>query len=302
MLSRMKATVLEVLDPDGVRTILTCWHPDGPRVGVVQILHGWAEHRGRYERVAGALTSAGYSVYADDHRGHGETGIKGGGLGDLGPRGMDGVLDAVRAVTELIRRESPRLPLFLLGHSWGSFLAQHYLRRWAADLDGALLTGTTYRDPDAPPPASAATAATAVSAPAPPGAPPAPTLAAYAWLTRDTAEVQKYIDDPWCGFERMATPRPRGSSTAGAGAGAGAGAVAHAPIPTTLPILVFNGAEDRVGGEAGGRRLAEHYRALGLTDVEFGAYPGARHELFNETNRDEVVADVLAWLRARTSR
>jgi alpha-beta hydrolase superfamily lysophospholipase len=274
---------LTVEDPDGLSSVVFGWrssqHP--PRA-VVHILHGWAEHALRYDRLAGELTARGFAVYADDHRGHGQTGKRSGTLGDLGPRGMDGVLDAVRSVVERVRAEHPDTPLFLLGHSWGSFILQRYLRRWAADgLTGAVLTGTTYRNPAAP-----------AAERRPPNERFEPARTAYDWLSRDEAEVDAYIADELCGFEMMRS-RP--------GAGGAASTVDdERPIPPGLPILVLNGADDPIGGRDGGDALAAHYRAQGLGDVTLIAYEGARHELFNEINRDEVTDDLLTWLTART--
>jgi alpha-beta hydrolase superfamily lysophospholipase len=268
-------------DGDGIEITYDRWLPDGEVRGVLHVLHGWAEHAGRYARFAAAANGIGLAVYADDHRGHGRTGLAAeGGLGDLGPRGMDGVLDAARAVSVAAFGEHPGVPRLLLGHSWGSFLAQRYLRRWGTDLAGAVLTGTTLRRPDAPRREGGPNAAFE------------PAATPYDWLTRDAAEVQKYIDDPWCGFERMST-RPQ-SAVVSTGAEPEDNAV-----PRDLPILVMNGSVDPIGGAEGGAALAEHYRAAGVRDVELKTYEGARHELLNETNRDEVTADVLAWLTAR---
>lgn len=247
---------------------------------MLHVLHGWAEHAGRYARFAAAANDAGLAVYADDHRGHGRTGLAAGGLGDLGPRGMDGVLDAVRAVSEAVFARHPGLPRVLLGHSWGSFIAQRYLRRWGGDLDAALLTGTTLRR-------EGAARREPLNSAFEPAATP------YDWLSRDAAEVQKYVDDPLCGFERMAassSPTPaRTSATAGRQPD-------DREVPGDLPLLIFNGSHDPIGGEEGGRALATHYRGAGLRDVTFLSYPGGRHELLNETNRDEVTADVLRWI------
>ena len=258
------------------------WLPagDAPVVAVLHVLHGWAEHAGRYARFAAAANDAGIAVYADDHRGHGRTGLAApGGLGDLGPRAMDGVLDACHAVSEVAFAGHPGVHRFLLGHSWGSFIAQRYLRRWGGSLDGALLTGTTLRREGA----------------ARRGGPNQdfePAATPYDWLSRDAAEVQKYIDDPWCGFERMA-----GSTS---GTPARSTSETRSPddedVPDDLPLLIFNGSVDPIGGEEGGRALAQHYRGAGLTDVTFRSYEGGRHELLNEINRDEVTADVLAWI------
>jgi alpha-beta hydrolase superfamily lysophospholipase len=274
-----------ITDPDGIEITVDRWLPsDGAPVAVLHVLHGWAEHAGRYARFAGAANEAGIAVYADDHRGHGRTGLAAaGGLGDLGPRGMDGVLDAARAVSVRAFGEWADLPRFLLGHSWGSFIAQRYLRRWGADLTGALLTGTTLRREGAAPRAGG------LNDRFDPAATP------YDWLTRDAAEVQKYIDDPWCGFERMAAS----GATTPARTSTEARSPAEADVPPGLPILIFNGADDPIGGEEGGSALAAHYRASGVRDVTFRSYPGGRHELFNELNRDEVTADVLSWISTR---
>lgn len=268
-------------DGDGIEITCDRWLPDGEVRGVLHVLHGWAEHAGRYARFAAAANGIGLAVYADDHRGHGRTGLAAeGGLGDLGPRGMDGVLDAARAVSVAAFAEHPGVPRLLLGHSWGSFLAQRYLRRWGSDLAGAVLTGTTLRRPDA------------TRREGGPNAAFEPAATPYDWLTRDAAEVQKYIDDPWCGFERMsARPRAAVATTTDE--------PDDSAVPSELPILVMNGSVDPIGGAEGGSALAEHYRAAGVSDVALKTYDGARHELLNETNRAEVTADLLAWLENR---
>jgi alpha-beta hydrolase superfamily lysophospholipase len=272
-------------DDDGIGITYDRWLPDGEPRGVLHVLHGWAEHAGRYDRFARAANGIGLAVYADDHRGHGRSGLAAeGGLGDLGPRGMDGVLDAARAVSVAAFAEHPGLPRLLLGHSWGSFLAQRYLRRWGSELAGAVLTGTTLRRPDAPMREGGPNAAFE------------PAATPYDWLTRDAAEVQKYMDDPWCGFERMAARPPAAPAER---ASAPADRPDDSVVPSDLPILILNGSVDPIGGADGGAALAEHYRAAGVHDVDFRAYEGGRHELLNEINRDQVTADLLAWLEAR---
>ena len=163
----------------------------------------------------------------------------------------------------------------LLGHSFGSFLAQRLVRDHGAEFAALVLTGTTRREP---------------------GTARAPRVAAdggrrYDWLSRDAAEVAAYEADPWCGFENL-TVRPEDPGREYLEEGS------DDTIPSSLPVLILNGTDDPVGGEAGGARLAEAYRRAGLADVTLGTYPGARHELFNETNRDEVTADLLDWLDA----
>lgn len=279
-----------VEDPDGLVSVVLRWLPEGGPRAVVHVLHGWAEHAGRYQRLGCALAGRGYAVYADDHRGHGQSGVRNDSLGELGPRGGHGVLDAVHAVTQRAAREHPGLPVFVLGHSWGSFLLQRYVRRWSSEIVGALLTGTTHRDPGAP------------QAPrVPPNDRFEPARTPYDWLSRDEDEVDRYIADPLCGFEIMRDRPATATAAAPSGGAGGADPTAGRKVDPGLPVLIFNGGDDPIGGETGGHALGEHYRALGLEDVSVRIYPGARHELFNETNRDEVIADVIDWLDARTS-
>src|SRR5215212_7200736 len=104
---------LHVPDPDGLTSVVLRWLPPAPRA-VLHVMHGWAEHALRYDRPAQRLVAAGIAVYADDHRGHGQTGVRNGTSGDLGPGGMEGVVDAVHAVSERARGDHPGLPFFAL--------------------------------------------------------------------------------------------------------------------------------------------------------------------------------------------
>jgi alpha-beta hydrolase superfamily lysophospholipase len=259
-----------LVDRDGVQITFDRYDPDGTPVAVLHVLHGWAEHAGRYARFAGAATDRGLVVYADDHRGHGRTGLAGGGIGDLGPRGMEGVVEAAHAVTERAAADHPGLPLFVLGHSWGSFIGQHYAPRWGRELAGLILTGTTLR--------RGQVRTGSLNQRFEPASTP------YDWLSRDPDEVQRYLDDPWCGFEAMARPvAPLAEPD-------------FSQVPADLRILVVNGADDPIGGEEGGGALADEYRRVGVADVTFMSYTGGRHELLNEINREEVTNDLLAWI------
>jgi alpha-beta hydrolase superfamily lysophospholipase len=270
---------LSVTDPDGVTIYLYRWRPAGPPRGVVHVAHGMGEHARRYDPVAEALAQAGFAVYADDHRASGRTGAEGPGLGNLGPRGMEGALDALHAVTGFAAAQEPGLPVILLGHSWGSMLAQREADRWGSELAGLVLSGSTLMVPEY-----------LQVLGGDPNGPFEPSATAYDWLSRDAAEVQKYIDDPWCGFE-VAFEVPLLMDLAGA---------PQPSLPPALPVLVVNGSQDAVGGfSGGGAALAKAYQGLGLADVTYLGYEGGRHELFNETNRDEVFADLVAWLTDR---
>lgn len=141
------------VDAEGVTIHYHRWDAQNP-VGVVQIAHGLGEYAARYEYLAQALTAAGFTVYADDHRGHGQTGLgQYGGdrsrLGRLGPGGLRATIAALRMLTAIARDEHPDLPLAIIGHSWGSLMVQIILNRHASDYDAVILTGTAHRLPAA---------------------------------------------------------------------------------------------------------------------------------------------------------
>jgi alpha-beta hydrolase superfamily lysophospholipase len=188
----------------------------------------------------------------------------------------------------MARAEHPGVPLVLLGHSMGSFAVQQYLLEHSADVDAAVLTGTGLLDVLEP--------AMDLDGPmelAAFNAPFAPARTDFDWLSRDDAQVDAYVADPACGFGLDA-----GASRAMfTGARGLADAQRMAGIRSDLPLYIGVGEADPVNGQMTlVHALVERYEAAGLTDVTLRAYPGARHEVFNETNRDEVEADLLGWL------
>jgi len=143
----------EFVDAYGVPIVYDVYEAESPR-GVVQLLHGVGEHTGRYGALIEALVADGYTVYADDHRGHGRTGLRQwngdhGKLGRLGPGGLGAAREAVWTLTQIIREAHPDLPLILLGHSWGSFLAQMLVDRHPDAYDALVLSGSALRWPGA---------------------------------------------------------------------------------------------------------------------------------------------------------
>ncbi|WP_432535102.1 alpha/beta fold hydrolase [Kineococcus arenarius] len=268
----------------------------GDTLGVVQVAHGLAEHGRRYARLAAALNAAGFVVVANDHRGHGSSTGDAVPLGGFGEVGFGGFTDDIARHGELLREEAGGLPLFLLAHSLGSMGAQNVLLERSDLYDGVVLSGSTaldglvdvVRSLPADQPGLAAFNA------------PFEHRTGFEWLSRDPAEVDAYVADPLCGFAT--------DEAILAGALATAAATADparlARIRPDLPVLVVSGAEDPVGGTGGDLlvRLVERYRAAGLRDVTLELLPGARHEVFNETNREEVTALVVAWLRERATR
>ena len=278
------------------------WRPDTAPRAVIQIAHGLAEHSARYARLAEPLTAAGYAVYASDHRGHGETCPP----ADLGyfadSDGWRKLLDDLQAIAERIAADHPGLPRVFLGHSMGSFLGQTYIAEHGGELAAAVLSGTS-----GPPPAILPIGKSVVAFErwrlGPRGKsgivqallfgeqnkPFRPARTPYDWLSRDNAEVDKYIADPLCGF---ALTNQLAADLVGA-LGDLASPTLAARIPKRLPIYVFSGARDPIGAKLQG--LLDVYRAAGL-NVTAKLYPDARHETLNETNRDEVTRDLVGWL------
>jgi alpha-beta hydrolase superfamily lysophospholipase len=279
----------EFIDAHGIAIVYDVFPADGDPRGVVQLCHGYGEHAGRYGALIAALNADGFHVYADDHRGHGRTGLRQHAddrtrLGTLGPGGVPAAVAAVAQFTQIVRDENPDLPLVLLGHSWGSFIAQMLLNQHPDWYDLVVLTGTVYRQlgwgnlGDLNERWKG------------------PTATGMEWLSTDDEVVRGFIDDPMCTVVPMGKTfglygqlqmlgKPRRDLRAAAG---------------DVPVLLMVGRDDPVGGPRSVHRLAQSFRErAGLTDVTTYVYPGARHEIFNEAVQAQVRADLLAWLNAR---
>lgn len=278
----MKESTITVTTRDGLLLQVYRWAPAGRIRGVVQVQHGLGEHAGRYRRFGQALTDAGYLVFAPDGRGSGRS--AGGQYGKWGPEGWTGWVDDLNQLNAHIRAENPSLPLALFGHSMGSFASQQYLLDYADDVDAVILAGSG--DPG--------TFSAILAAPGPvdlssfnAGFEP---RTGFEWLSRDESEVDRYVADPETAF---ATEPFKGIEELGGAANP----ERLAAIRKDLPVLVISGTADPVGLiEQGVKVIADRYRAAGLEDVTYIPYKDARHELLNETNRDEVTEDILAFL------
>ncbi len=290
---------------DGVSLAEYRWAPDGDVRATVQVVHGLSEHAGRYGRLAAALTARGFAVAALDQRGHGRT------AGSTGPGGFgpgatsDAVLDDVRDLGRRLAADHPGVPRFLLGHSLGSVVALASAERDGEELDGLVLSGPVGVAPQlaaAVPPLEAAVAAGLGDQPMDAlsgfNAAFEPARTPYDWLSRDEAEVDAYLADPLCGDGVPPTHAYGAAMFALAARCTTPEAVAG--LPAGLPVLLLSGQRDPVGGADAAQvtALAGLLRERGLP-VEQRVYPDARHEVFNETNRDEVTADLLSWLEAR---
>ena len=193
----------EIAADDGAKLTAFAWRPTGTPRAVIQLAHGAAEHLLRYDRLANALTGAGYAVVGADHRGHGvNAGVH--GKGDFGPGGFGQVIDDMAAVTAAARSRNPGVPIVLLGHSLGSFAAQGYLRDHAAELAALVLSGTARLDlmfeDRAAAQARDSGGLRSLNANFEPGRTP------FDWLSRDEAEVDAYIADPMCGSTSRRSP------------------------------------------------------------------------------------------------
>jgi alpha-beta hydrolase superfamily lysophospholipase len=304
----MQSTTTTVTTPDGTALFTHRWLPDGDPRAVVQIVHGQAEHSARYARLAEALTAAGFAVYAHDHRGHGRT------AGDqdrcylADDDGWGRLVDDARAVTATVREEHPDAPLFLLGHSMGSVASREYVIRASDELAGLVLSGSV-ADPGLLGLAGIQVARLEARLRGRRHVSPLldklsfgqfnaafkPNRTDFDWLSRDEDEVDAYVADPWCG--ELMTSGYWADMLPGLRAVNDPERIDR--VRPDLPILLLAGDKDPVGaGGEGPRHTREQYARAGVHDVTCTLYPGARHEIFNETNRDEVTADLLAWLEA----
>ena len=279
---------------EGVTIAAYRWDTEGPPRAIAQITHGVGEYATRYARVADALTAAGYVVYAHDHRGHANSVAGEADYGVLGENGWTELVADIGRMGARAKEAHPGLPLGLVAHSLGSFATQQLLLDHSEDVDAVALSGTAAidllepsMDLEAPMDLSGF------------NAPFQPQRTDFDWLSRDDAEVDAYIEHPWCGF---------GLDVAGSqGLFAGARAVADpervAGMRKDLPVYITVGQVDPVGGGlVRVDALVDRYRAAGLTDITVRVWPGARHEVFNETNRFEVIVDLVDWLDSKLVR
>ncbi|TDG00983.1 alpha/beta hydrolase [Paenibacillus piri] len=286
------------------------WSRDGagkmPPKAVVQISHGMAETAYRYERFAQALTDAGYEVFANDHRGHGRTAGKLEQVGLTGADSFSKMTNTMARLTDLVADLYPGVPVYIFGHSMGSFLSQQYMYRFSAKASGVVLSGSNGKQSLAIH-AGIALAGLLAAFKGDDHRSPLltnltfgsynqefrPNRTGFDWLSRDEAEVDRYVEDPYCGglfsagfyrdFFRGLVDIHRLSNLE--------------RIPRQLPVLLISGDCDPVGEMGRGvARLVAMYRELGMEDVVCKLYAGGRHELLNETNREEVMRDVIAWL------
>lgn len=298
---------------DGTSIFVRSFLPDAgvPRA-ILQIEHGMAEHSARYARFAQALTERGYGAYVPDHRGHGQTATRREDLGHFADEdGWEKVVSDQVALLSEIESRHPKTPVFLMGHSMGSYIARSTALRVAPDLAGLILSGTSHEAPLTVRAARMLAGAERMRL----GKRGKSALlrkmtfeafnkqiddprTSCDWLSRDKFEVDKYLADPLCGFE---------SSTQLFWDMFGGmieifSQESLEKLPKQLPIYIMSGEHDPLGNKLVAiKKLHKALDAAGLQSVTLRVYQEARHELLNETNRDEVTQDLLKWLDERVA-
>lgn len=279
------------------------WLPEGEPKAVVQFVHGMAEHIDRYDAPARALAAAGYAVVGHTHLGHGPKGIIKGYFADKD--GWQCLIEDVHNLRKQTESYFPGKPYFLLGHSMGSFVVRCYLLEKAEGLAGAILSGTGWYDPMTL--AGGLTICNIACLTG--GAKKECALVKKAvslsskgnfenrtpsdWLSRDTAQVDKYEADPLCGFAFTAS----GYRDMFRGLKRLVKVDNLKKMPAGLPVYFFSGDKDPVGASGVGvNKIVDMFRQAGMQDVEVKLYPDGRHEMFNELNCEEVYQDLIGWL------
>ena len=297
---------------DSLKEKIECykWTTEQKPKAVIQIVHGMAEHAARYDDIAHFFVKNGFSVYANDHRGHGQTAAH---IKDTGffanKNGWKMVIKNIFQLTKIIKKENPQTPVFIIGHSMGSILVQNYISKYPAMANGVILSGASYNS----------------SLLIMLGRLIAntqrifigrrrrskmlnylsfgsfnknfkPSRTKFDWLSRDTKQVDAYIDDDFCGF--LCTTSLYSDLFYGIRKIQNRKNLLR--IPLKLPIFLISGEKDPVGNFTKGvSKIHEIYKYSGIEDVEKKFYKDSRHEILNEINKEEVYNDIINWINKR---
>lgn len=285
------------------------WEPKGEVKGVIQILHGMAEYATRYTPFAQFLTEQGFAVVAEDHLGHGHS-VK--GEDRLGyfcqNNGVDVVLADIRTLTEKAKKIYPQKPIFLIGHSMGSFFARVYMAKYGQDLSGTVLLGTGWQHKSVLRLAQFFTKCEAKKhswqyrssfinnlAFGSYNKKFKPNHTEYDWLSVDSQNIQNYIADPLCGVPFTCN----GFATLFAVISRACNRRTIRHTPKNIPILLLSGGDDPVGSYGKGvEKTYKTFLKANQQDVSLTLYRGFRHELLNDSCAEQVQEDILAFIHS----
>jgi alpha-beta hydrolase superfamily lysophospholipase len=289
---------------DNKKIFVRCWDDVSTPKGIIQIFHGMAEHSGRYDAFARYLNSKGFIVYANDHRGHGNTDIN--NLGYIGKDGFNKIVEDEHILTNIIKEKHVNLPIFIFAHSFGSFIGQEYIIKHGNEFSGLVLSGSALRKGlDV----HGGIILSFIEKSLFGGHKKSPLLnflsfynynkkiknsnSKFDWLTKDNVEVQKYERDPLCG--NVATSGFYYYFLKGLAKLCDKSRLEL--IPKHIPIFIVSGEDDPVGNYGVWvKNLYTLYKDVNLTNVNMKLYSGNRHELINELNSNVVFDDIFYWL------
>ncbi|KAA0023070.1 alpha/beta hydrolase [Antrihabitans cavernicola] len=252
------------------------WIPDDTATAVVILVHGIAEHSGRYQYVGERLAAAGYAVYAPDHHGHG---LSEGHRANIGT--MDGVADDVQRMMDCAIRRHPEAPRFVLGHSLGGLIALYYVTRSQVAINGLVISAAAI---DVPVVSGVQRVVGSLLSKVAPNA--GALKLDSAGLSRDPAVIADYDSDQ-LNFRGKIPVRTLTE-------GMHAIEQVQAGLPKlTVPLLILHGEDDPIVAVSGSRDIAKQ---AGSDDVTLKVYPGLLHEILNEPEKDQVIGDIVGWL------
>ncbi|MBM7605906.1 alpha-beta hydrolase superfamily lysophospholipase [Metabacillus crassostreae] len=293
---------------DGEEIFVSTWSEEGisPKT-ILQLSHGMGEHIARYDAFAQYLVDQGIIVVGNDHRGHGETGSKSGQLGFFAAeRGFERAVEDLKEINNSIKEQYPNTPIFIMGHSMGSFLVRRFLQRFQTGVDAVILSGTG-GNPGFMGKIAKTIAKSQIRKLGQTSESQLMNKLIFGrynknipnmktssdWLTRDHQEVQKYIEDKYCGFIPTTSffyDLMEGLESIHKNDEVG-------KINKKLPFFIFSGDQDPVGNYSKGVvEVIKQYKNSGINNIEHKFYKEGRHEMLNELNRTEVYHDISTWI------
>ncbi len=278
--------------------------------GVVQISHGMAEHSNRYARFVIELCKAGYAVFLSDHVGHGLSVADKSKLGYFGENGEETFIEDLKTLSDIAKSEYLNQPLFMVGHGMGSLIARKYTAKYGYLLDGVVYTGTSGENPMLG--IGLHLANTIIKQNGLEYRSDLLDTMAFGaynrktnkrtecdWASRDEAEVDKFIADELCGYKYTVS----GMKALFMTLKEVSSKRWYNTIPLSMPIYLLAGSMDPVGDYSKGvKEVYKKLKKTGHKNVSMKIYEGARHEIFNEINRDEVYSDIITWLNEKVEK